>query len=100
MLAASSRTYGSSRSYTSMSEYFHYCRVPKELEIFTDVRAKHQSKNRQGMCKTFCATEVLKRDCTSAAEKFNLPPSPYGRPVLGKSWVSDRPCGGNSKLGS
>jgi len=97
--AASSRTHCSSRSYTSMSDFFHYCRVPRELDIMTDVSAKHRSKHRQAMCKTFSANEVLKRDDTSAAGQFKLPPSPYGRPVVGNTWVGDR-GGGNSKLGS
>jgi hypothetical protein len=79
-----STNYGSSRSYSSMSDFFHYCRVEKEHEIFTDVRDRHLLKHKQGLLKTtFCIDDAIRTDQANTSKgQFFLPPSPYGARVV------------------
>lgn len=80
---------GSSRSHSSMSDFFHYCRVAKEHEVFIDVRDKHLTKIKNGVLKTtYCLDDSLNSSKRKAHEgKFRLPPSPYRCAVLSTGYV-------------
>jgi Ca2+-binding EF-hand superfamily protein len=94
--------YGSSRSYSSMSDYFHFCKVPKEHEMFNEVSADHFRKKKDGMFKTFNLGEVLQQKDPPARDRFRgddfkLPPSPYGAPVV---FTGPRKAANSRKLAS
>jgi len=95
--------YGKSRAYNSMSDFFIYCRVPKEHELFEEVRDMHQTKHRQGMFPAFCLDTVLQKDRSSGRDQFKLPPSPFAAPVVSTGFINTqigRKRGGRQQMQS
>jgi hypothetical protein len=90
---SSLREHGSSRSYSSMSDFFHFCRVPKEHEIFEEVSARHTKQN-FGKLKKYCLSDVL-RQAPKKQRPVKLPPSPYGSPFLSTGMTATTDCRGH-----
>lgn len=74
-----SRGIGSSRGYSSMSDFFHYCKGAKEHEIFTLVRDDHMEKHDK--YKTFRLSDVLRQELKDSCRSKG-PISPYRVPVV------------------
>merc|ERR1711907_570126 len=96
----SHRGNGSSRSYSSMSDFFHYCRNPKEHEIFNAVRDSYRHDERKSMMKTFCVKndmfgrfkllgeDNLTATVTKESESINVKVSHSGKEVAAYNFES------------
>jgi len=92
-LSQASRGIGSSRSYSTTSDFFLYCRGSKEHELFCEVRTDHVKR---GMVKKY----ELGNPCGNqkASGRFQLPPSPYGVPVLSTGFAPLAKFSGRPKM--